>query len=353
MDISHRRQRCTFVGLLLIASVASTGCYTLRQALHYNNLVNGRVAIQSVLKDDRYDQDLRSKLAWVPRILAYASAVGLDADHTYQGYVDHPGSAVSYLVQAAHNDRLEWVTWWFPGVGSVPYLGFFDPEERDSKARELRAVGYDVTVGNVGAFSTLGWTEDLIFKSMLGRNLRDLVHLLLHEIAHRTLWVPGEVRFNENLAEWVAESLTDPFLKQQSLADEQRLYLSEREDRKLYQDWLSSLHDTLQTLYSNQGSLDSEALLARKAQVFDSAKAQAASLPWQTPKFSWIERREWNNAAVLGESLYGMEIPRFDQASARCGPKTTPREFLDLLRSELRTPGDPWVALDRMCKLPA
>src|SRR5690606_18969091 len=116
-------------------------------------------------------------------------------------------------------DRLEFVTWWFPVVGSVPYIGYFDKADRDAKATELKQQGYDVSVGGAGAFSSLGWFEDPIFSSMLDRGPADTAHLFIHELTHRTLWIPGSTEFNENLAEYVSYRLTPQYLRKTKRAE--------------------------------------------------------------------------------------------------------------------------------------
>ena len=87
------------------------------------------------------------------RILSFAESHGLNASGAYKYYIATKEPVVSYIVQAAYADRLEFVTWWFPVVGDVPYLGFFKKPERDAKAAELTASGYDVHTSGAGAFS--------------------------------------------------------------------------------------------------------------------------------------------------------------------------------------------------------
>ena len=96
--------------------------------------------------------------------------IGLNTDGAYLYYIHTEQPVVSYLVQAAHADKLKSVKWWFPIVGSVPYKGYFTRSDRDAEAEKLRQQGYDVYTTGVGAFSSLGWFDDPIFSSMLRRN---------------------------------------------------------------------------------------------------------------------------------------------------------------------------------------
>ena len=149
---THRR-----LATLLIAVATLPGCYLARSGLHHNDLFNSRRRVEDVLSDPAVDEDTRERLRYVATVLAFAEKSGLNTDGAYQYYIRTDQPVVSYIVQAAYADRLEFATWWFPVVGRVPYLGYFLEEERDTKARELEAEGLDVERGAAGAFSSLGW----------------------------------------------------------------------------------------------------------------------------------------------------------------------------------------------------
>src|SRR5690606_17982044 len=135
-----------------------------------NNLYNSRRHTDDLLRDPTTPAPVRTKLLRLKELRAYAHSQGLAAGEAYRYYIHLPEPSVSYVVQAAYPDRLQSLTWWFPIVGTVPYLGFFDRQARDEKAAELSRQGYDVETAGVSAFSSLGWFEDPIYSPMLERS---------------------------------------------------------------------------------------------------------------------------------------------------------------------------------------
>lgn len=331
--------------------MATSGCYVLRSGLHHNDLFNSRRPVEDVVADPETSDELRRGLAFVGRVLDFAAGAGLNTAGAYGYFIQNDRSVVSYLVQAAHPDQLKSVTWWFPVVGRVPYLGFFDEKERDAKAAELSAKGFDVDLGMAGAFSSLGWFDDPIFSSMLGRQEGDLAHLFLHELVHRTVWIPGSTAFNEQLAEYIAEVLTNEFLKKNDMSRELERYQAKRHDRRLFHAWLQGLRGALEELYARRGELPREAVLARKQDIFERYQTKPVK-----PAFRRVDYvaagAPWNNAAVLASTLYAPDAGRFARAHACVGTDASVAAFLAALAartSEFKGVADPHVVLDGLC----
>jgi predicted aminopeptidase len=322
------------------------GCYVTQQAVHQNALFNTREPVQELLADQTTPEILRAKLEHIARVMEFATQVGLNTHGAYQYYIHTEEPVVSYLVQAAEVAKLKSVTWWFPVVGSVPYRGYFTKEDRDAKAEELRNEGYDVYTPSVGAFSSLGWFDDPLFSSMLRRNLADLTDLILHELVHRTLWVPGSVKFNENLAEYVATYLTPIFLKEKSLDSLIEPYQLKRSDRKLFKAWLKKLRNSLEELYDRPPAGGIQATLKAKGELF--ARFQKAPEKPNFKTYDYVKGRVWNNASVLGASLYSPDTKRFEKAH-RCIGMGEINHFLSELERAAEETDDGFKALDKMC----
>jgi predicted aminopeptidase len=319
------------------------------QALHQNDLFNRREPVELALARPGLPEKAKAGLLASRRILDFARAEGLNADGAYRYFIQTSEPVVSYLVQAAEPDRLKFVTWWFPVVGRVPYLGFFAKADRDAKAAELKAAAYDVHEGGAGAFSSLGWFEDPLFTSMVGRGEAELAHLLFHELTHRTFWAPGSVEFNENLAEYVAWLVTTRYLEHHDLGALKARYDGRLADRVVFKAWLKGLKADLTALYANPEKRPRSEILAMKAQTF--ARHLAPPL---RPKFAvvdYIGDEEWNNAAVLAAGLYAPDLDRFARAH-RCLGQKGARAFLDALRDRAaaRDGEDLFVVLDGFCR---
>ena len=72
----------------------------------------------------------------------------------------------------------------------------------NAKRRPGRA-GFDVHVGRVAAYSTLGWFDDPLLSTFIGYPDARLAELLFHELAHGVLFVPGDSAFNVGFATFV------------------------------------------------------------------------------------------------------------------------------------------------------
>jgi predicted aminopeptidase len=332
---------------LLLLPLTLSGCYAARMALHHNDLFNSRQPVQTVLASPDTPPKVKARLALVEEVMRYAASQGLRTEGAYRYFIETKNPVVSYLVQAAHADELKSVTWWFPVVGSVPYRGYFDVAERDAKAEELAAQGYDVYTSGAGAFSSLGWFEDPIFSSMLERGDAELAALFFHELTHRTFWAPGSTKFNENLAEYVSIELTEQFLAVRGDQKAIARYADKRADRHLFHEWLVGLKAEAEELFENAAGLDRPALLAAKAAMYERWQK-----PPLKPKFKvvdYVEGETWNNASLLGASLYDPDTDAFARAH-QCLRGERIGVFLDALAAATATLGDPFEALESLCR---
>jgi predicted aminopeptidase len=333
--------------LFLLLSLALSGCYATRMALHHNDLFNSRRPVAEVIADPSTSPKVKDRLELVREVLNFAKTEGLHTEGAYRYFIATKDPVVSYLVQAAYADRLESVTWWFPVIGSVPYRGYFDAAERDAKAEELAAEGYDVHTSGAGAFSSLGWFEDPIFASMVDRADADLAALFLHELTHRTFWAPGSTQFNENLAEYVSIELTQRFLAARGDQKAIDRYNAKRADRRLFHDWLVALKADAEKLFANEAGLSREALLTAKAQLYE--RYQKPPLKPAFKIVDFVDGEDWNNASLLGASLYDPDTDAFARANS-CTRDQHISVFLDALRRATEALDDPFKALESLCR---
>lgn len=331
---------------LLTVFVSLEGCYLLKNAYYLNSLYNSRRKIDEVLSDERTSPKVRQKLNLVLDILHYAQQEGLSTGGKYQDYVEVGDRPISYLVEAAEPDQLKQITWWFPIVGTVPYLGFFEKQDREKKAQELREKGYDIYETEAQAFSGLGWLKDPILSSYLRGSEASLANLLFHELTHATLWVPDQVEFNENLASYVGDFLTVKFLKNKNETTELTKYLAKKEDHEKYTAWLKGLRSSLEDLYVQRMNLSQEVLLRKKQDIF------SVYLGEKRPKFAvadYIGQERWNNATVLGNSLYVASAGKFSKAHSCVKEALTVGQFLKKVQEATEKHPNPFQALESLC----
>jgi predicted aminopeptidase len=96
--------------------------------------------------------------------------------------------------------------WCFPIAGCVAYRGYFKEKRARDFAAGLAKQGYDVTVGGVPAYSTLGKLADPVLSTMLSYGDTELVATIFHELAHQLLYVKNDSEFNESFAVTVEEA---------------------------------------------------------------------------------------------------------------------------------------------------
>jgi len=194
---------------------------------------------------------------------------------------------------------------WFPIVGSIPYLGFFRVLDTRLEARRLRSAGLDVSVRPVGAYSTLGYFEDPILPPMLDWPEHRLADTLIHESAHATFFLAGQMRFDESFARFVGNEGARRFVEsRRSVAPEAyREAVAGWHDRDLLQGLLSQLYEDLESLYGED--LPRDETLRRKADLLLSARETCQGMAFRDPRYSaYFERIEVNNATLMTYRTY-------------------------------------------------
>lgn len=352
-EASKRRMRGLTALSLSVGGLLCTGCYTVSQGLQQAKLIWKREPLDEVLAKGTERPERLAKLKVVPRILAFGrERVGLETGKSYAHYIPLDGTSVTYVVQAAEKRALRFKTWWFPLVGSQPYLGYFRREDALRKRDELKAEGYDTTLGGVQAFSLLGYFPDPLYSSMIdGNSLPDLVELLLHECLHLTLYVPNHTAFNENLADFVAKRATVAFLRENPdvltatpragdapapqggqgeavLEDTVRAY---EEDyartlaaQGVFKTFLVSAKAELEAFYreaeADDRLRDDAAFEAARKERFDALAdrylSHMAGREKGTPYAHAFRKGAINNAVLLGYSLYEAKQAPFERAFA-------------------------------------
>jgi predicted aminopeptidase len=204
------RLRTAALRSLLALALLLTGCQTCR---YYSQAVRGQCqmwsrqrSIQSLLEDAGTPEPLQQRLRLVLDIREFAEKeLRLHANGHYLRYADLGRRFAVWNVYAAPEFSLTPESWWYPVVGSLEYRGYFSEKEARRYAAKLEQQGFDVYVGGVTAYSTLGWFRDPVLNTFIHDNDADLAELLFHELAHQRLFVAGDTDFNEAFATAVAE----------------------------------------------------------------------------------------------------------------------------------------------------
>lgn len=172
-------------------------------------LLWGRESITSLLKDSSLNPQVRNKLELVLSARDFAkNELKLPVGDSYSQFVELDRRYVVWNVFAAPEFSTTPLNWCYPIAGCVAYRGYFSEKNARKYSGKLTSQGYEVYVGGVDAYSTLGWFDDPLTSSVLHRNEHQLVALVFHELAHQLVYVPGDTTFNESFASFVeAEGL--------------------------------------------------------------------------------------------------------------------------------------------------
>jgi predicted aminopeptidase len=195
---------------VLLLALGMAGCSTLG---YYWQATRGQLEMQSAarpideaLADPALDTRVKTKLEAARKIRAFAvSELGLPDNKSYTAYADLKRPFVVWSVVATPELSLKPKQWCFPVAGCVSYKGWFSKEAADQYAAGLREEGYDVHVGGVPAYSTLGWFDDPLLNTFIQYPEGEIARLVFHELAHQLLYVQGDSTFNESFATAVEE----------------------------------------------------------------------------------------------------------------------------------------------------
>lgn len=207
-----------FLGLLLIIIAFSLWnwkliIYGLQQAKGQIRVITEARPIEDFLNDPNYPDSLKQKLQLTQLVREYAvDTLGLQQSDNYTKLFDQEGKTLLWNVSASDPYQLKAYQWYYPILGKMPYKGFFDLAEAKKEGKKLEDEGYDVRIRTVGGWSTLGILEDPLLSNMLERNDGALAEVIIHELTHATIFIKGEIEFNENLASFIGERGAELFL---------------------------------------------------------------------------------------------------------------------------------------------
>lgn len=341
-----RRVARLTVGLL---TLAAPGCYLAHAAGGQLRVLLGRESIEAAVATGRFNDAWRAKLRLVLQARRYAAEVlGLDVGGAYADLYDTRGGPIAWNVSASPPDAFAPHLWWFPIVGAVPYLGYFDRAPAEAEAAALRARGLDALLLPVPAYSTLGWFDDPLFTGMLRLDEAALVEVVLHELAHRTIYVPGDADLNETLATFVGrQGALELFVARGGPDDPALAALrDDLADQALFRRAIDDLYERVWRVQAASG--DRDAVLARKAEVIAAWRARferevRPELTGAGYDFVRDPRVSFDNAFLLMFRRYHGDLDLFEALFEQEG-RDLPRTVR--LLAELADAPDPRAALE-------
>ena len=309
-----RRPATALLGMLCLLL---GGCMQLR---YYTQAAQGQYSLWSAarpvddwLNDPVTEPRLKARLNRAQQIRRFAvSELGLPDNGSYTRYAALPRAFVLWNVVATPELSLQPLQWCFPIAGCVTYRGYYSKDEAQAYADTLRTQHYDVQVGGVPAYSTLGWFDDPLLSTFINYNDAELARMIFHELAHQVVYVPGDSAFNESFAAAVEEAGVQRWLAHEGNEAMQVAYLQYTHRRQDFLALLRKYRAQLETLYA--GHAPDADKRVRKALVFAALQDEYQILKQQWGGYAGYDRwfeQPLSNAHLASVATYNEFLPAF------------------------------------------
>lgn len=307
------------IGLLIVLLMLQTeACYYMQAARGHMNVMNKRRPVDEVIRDADSPEVLRERLILVQEAREFSiNALHLPDNDSYRTYADLERDFVVWNVFAAPEFSLQPKTWCYPVAGCVGYRGYFSKEDAERQAEKLKRAGFDVVVGGVSAYSTLGRFSDPVLNTMMRWTDLDLAAVLFHELAHQQLYVKNDSEFNESFASAVEEFGIERWLTSRGETVRLQEYISGREFRRQLMQHVQAARADLAELYASR--IDHDQMRERKQIILSELKEAAGREVSQAGRAApaWLGS-PLNNATLIPLSLYQGRLDEFRNLLTEC-----------------------------------
>jgi predicted aminopeptidase len=206
-------------------------------------------------------------------------------------------------------------TWCYPLFGCWPLRGYFDKQDAKKEAGRLAKKGYDVYIGRVDAFSTLGFFSDPVYSFMKNFPVYRIADLIIHEQTHATIYVKNQVDFDEELASFIGSEGALWFIRSK-FGEASGVYMTAvklSKDNDTYYRLISGLYAALSAMYGDS-SMALGSRVARKNDIiagFKDSLARHYDSIFLTGAFKGLEKTEINNAFISVDMTYSRDLDLF------------------------------------------
>jgi len=310
-----RRVRRALLAGLACALLAGCGTtYVMQAAGEQLHVMHERVPLEKAIADPQTSAAVRAQLEQVQAARDFASReLGLPDNKSYRSYADIGQPYVVWNVVATPEFSVTPEHWCFPVAGCVAYRGYFHEQAAQKFAAEMAAQGFDVSVGGVPAYSTLGKFDDPVLSSMLRYGNDELAAMIFHELAHQLLYVRDDSAFNEAFATTVEDAGLERWIAHQGGGMRIREYRDEQVREAAAVKLLSATRSRLAQLYAS--GVPVAVMRERKRELLAELAAQLRAAEYRE-KVTFPLYDEWiaqglNNAQLASIATYYDCVPGF------------------------------------------
>jgi predicted aminopeptidase len=287
---------------------------------YYKQLISGQIAILNkkqpvtrLLDDPDTPEKLKEKLRLVMDIRTFAKdKLFLPVKNQYLSFVELERPFAGWNIWATPEFSFAPKTWCYPIIGCAVYRGYFSKKDAIDYGQQLEAQGYDVYIGGVAAYSTLGWLNDPVFSTFIYRSDIKLAALIFHELSHHLLYVGDDTTFNESFAIAVEQESLRRWMATRDNLKASEDYTMDYRRRRQFIDLVTKYRKELETLYARD--LPTPEKRRAKAAVFEKLKDEYRLLKQHWGGYSgydlWMSRK-MTNAKLISVSTYHDLVPAF------------------------------------------
>ncbi len=316
----------TILSVVLIAVlVLAAGCQSLG---YYSQSVKGQLQVISrskpiddLLKHPGTSAELKQKLEQVKVIRQFASSeLKLPDNKSYTRYADLSRPYVVWNIFAAPELSLRPYHWCYPIIGCQAYRGYFSKQPAINLAKQIKSKGYDVSVGGIRAYSTLGWFNDPVLNTFVNYSQINLASLIFHELSHQIVYVKGDTVFNESFATMVENQGIEIWLRKNGKFDELSWYQQNQKFEDNVLSLITQYKARLDDLY--QSDLERSFKLEQKQTIFSDLKTDYQKLKtdfdFNSPWDKWFAQ-DLNNAHLIAVGAYYDKVGEFKKLFTKSG----------------------------------
>jgi predicted aminopeptidase len=308
---------------LLGFTILLAGCanlpYYLQSVRGQLDIWSRQTHIEELIANPQTAEPLRQKLRTVLTIREFASSeLGLPRNSSYRRYANLERPYVVWNVFAAPEFSIQPRQWCFVFAGCVNYRGYFHKGDAEAFAAEVRAEGYDVFVGGVPAYSTLGYFPDPVLNTFVNYPDPHLARLIFHELAHQVVYVRDDSVFNESFAVAVEQEGMRRWLDRYGSEQDRAVSAVIAERRTGFVNLIETYRQRLDALY--RAGLPPAEVRKLKAALFAELSDDYGKLKQSWGGFAGFDRwfgEKPNNALLASIAIYTGKVPAFEALMAR------------------------------------
>jgi len=309
-----RRRLKTFLPLLCFLL---TGCgnllYFSQLGWHQSFITFQSVPVQEALRDEALEDEEKRKIHIIQEVKRYGEErLGLRRTGSYTKFfeVKRP---VLHIITASEKNRLHLHHWDFPIIGRTTYKSFFTLKGVLKEKESLERKGYDTYLQQAAAYSTLGWLKDPIFSTMLKWDEPTLANIILHEMAHATVYFKGETDLNEQLATFIGNQGAVHFLTEKygPGSKEVALAIDYQGDDLLFSKWIDQAYKRLSGFYDRPVSREEK--VGGREEIFQSIQESFVEIrdQFKTDCYKDFGGKRLNNAVLMAYRRYFHHLEAF------------------------------------------